>query len=376
VREKYRFIMRILREVIKKEFLHIIRDPRTLIIVLGIPLVQILLFGYVITNEIKDAGIAVYDKSHDAVTARLTDKILSSGYFHLVRNISSVDQIEESFKAGNIREVIVFGSDFAERLGRGEDAQLQLITDASEPNTARLMENYTRGIIQNFMEEIRPGADLKQPVSVPVRMLFNPELKGVFMFVPGVMALLLTLISAMITSLSITREKEQGTMEMLLVSPFRPSHIILGKVIPYVVISLINAVVIVILANTVFGLPVRGNLLLLLSECILFVTTALSMGIFISTLTSSQLVAMMISMVGLMMPTMLLSGFIYPIKNMPGLLQLVTNIIPARWFIVIIKNVMIKGTGFSAVIVESSVLAGMTLLFLLLSMKNFNLRLE
>jgi len=376
VREKYRFIMRILREVIKKEFLHIIRDPRTLIIVLGIPLVQILLFGYVITNEIKDAGIAVYDKSHDAVTARLTDKILSSGYFHLVRNISSVDQIEESFKAGNIREVIVFGSDFAERLGRGEDAQIQLITDASEPNTARLMENYTRGIIQNFMEEIRPGADLKQPVSVPVRMLFNPELKGVFMFVPGVMALLLTLISAMITSLSITREKEQGTMEMLLVSPFRPSHIILGKVIPYVVISLINAVVIVILANTVFGLPVRGNLLLLLSECILFVTTALSMGIFISTLTSSQLVAMMISMVGLMMPTMLLSGFIYPIKNMPGLLQLVTNIIPARWFIVIIKNVMIKGTGFSAVIVESSVLAGMTLLFLLLSMKNFNLRLE
>lgn len=376
MREKYRFIMRILREVIKKEFLHIIRDPRTLIIVLGIPLVQILLFGYVITNEIKDAGIAVYDKSHDAVTARLTDKILSSGYFHLVRNISSVDQIEESFKAGNIREVIVFGSDFAERLGRGEDAQIQLITDASEPNTARLMENYTRGIIQNFMEEIRPGADLKQPVSVPVRMLFNPELKGVFMFVPGVMALLLTLISAMITSLSITREKEQGTMEMLLVSPFRPSHIILGKVIPYVVISLINAVVIVILANTVFGLPVRGNLLLLLSECILFVTTALSMGIFISTLTSSQLVAMMISMVGLMMPTMLLSGFIYPIKNMPGLLQLVTNIIPARWFIVIIKNVMIKGTGFSAVIVESSVLAGMTLLFLLLSMKNFNLRLE
>jgi ABC-2 type transport system permease protein len=207
-------------------------------------------------------------------------------------------------------------------------------------------------------------------------MLFNPELKSVFMFVPGVMALLLTLISAMITSLSITREKEQGTMEMLLVSPFRPFHLILGKVLPYVIISLINAVVIIILANTVFGLPVRGNLVLLLAECLLFVTTALSMGIFISTITGSQLVAMMISMVGLMMPTMLLSGFIYPIRNMPRILQLVTNIIPARWFIVIIKSVMIKGTGFGAVMAESAVLAGMTLLFLGFSVINFNQRLQ
>ncbi|MBD3179212.1 MAG: ABC transporter permease subunit [Candidatus Latescibacteria bacterium] len=368
--------MKILIEVIKKEFLHIIRDPRTLIIILGIPVAQILLFGYVITNEIKDAGIAIYDKSGDHVTARLTGKILSSGYFHLVRNISSVEEIDQSFQSGNIREVVVFGEEFAEKLGRGEAAPVQIITDASEPNTARLMENYTLGIINSFSRELYPGSAVRQPVSVPVRMLFNPELKSVFMFVPGVMALLLTLISAMITSLSITREKEQGTMEMLLVSPFRPFHLILGKVLPYVIISLINAVVIIILANTVFGLPVRGNLVLLLAECLLFVTTALSMGIFISTITGSQLVAMMISMVGLMMPTMLLSGFIYPIRNMPRILQLVTNIIPARWFIVIIKSVMIKGTGFGAVMAESAVLAGMTLLFLGFSVLNFNQRLQ
>jgi ABC-2 type transport system permease protein len=368
--------MKILIEVIRKEFLHILRDPRTLLIILGIPMVQILLFGYVITNEIKDAGIAVHDRSGDELTARLTDKILSSGYFRLVRTISSVKEIDEAFQGGDIREVVVFAADFGEKVGSGERAEVQLITDASEPNTARLMENYSRGIIGDFAGELQPGATAGPPVSTEVRMLYNPELESVFMFVPGVMALLLTLISAMITSLSITREKEQGTMEMLLVSPFRPSHIIVGKVIPYVVISLINAVVIVILANTVFGLPVRGNFLLLLAESALFVTTALSIGIFISTLTSSQLVAMMISMVGLMMPTMLLSGFIYPIKNMPELLQLVTHIIPARWFIVIIKSVMIRGTGFGPVAAESAVLAGMTCAFLGLSILKFNQRLE
>lgn len=368
--------MRILREVIKKEFLHIIRDPRTLLIILGIPVAQILLFGYVITNEIKDVEIAVYDKSRDEMTMKLTSKIISSGYFELKRSISSAGEIEDVFRSGEVKEVVVFGRDFAEKLGRGEVAPLQIITDASDPNTASLLANYTTGVIMNFARELHPEAEAGAGVAVASRMLFNPRLESVFMFVPGVMALLLTLISAMITSLSITREKEQGTMEMLLVSPFRPFHIILGKVAPYVIISFVDTIMIIILANTVFGLPVRGNLALLLAECAVFIITALSLGILISTVTSSQLVAMMISMVGLMMPTMLLSGFIYPIDNMPRILQVVTHIIPARWLIAIIKNVMIKGTGFGAVLKETLVLIGMTVVFLAASIRKFKIRLE
>ncbi len=368
--------MRILREVIKKEFLHIIRDPRTLLIILGIPVAQILLFGYVITNEVKDADIAIYDKSRDEMTMKLTSKILSSGYFRLKREISSAGDVEETFRAGEVMEVIVFGTDFARKLARGEEAPIQIIADASDPNTARILNSYTTAVVAGFLKELNPEADAPSGVTVATRMLFNQKLKSVFMFVPGVMALLLTLISAMITSLSITREKEQGTMEMLLVSPFRPFHIILGKVVPYVVISLVNTIVIIILANTVFGLPVRGNPALLLAECTVFIITALSLGILISTVTSSQLVAMMISMVGLMMPTMLLSGFIYPIDNMPVALQVISNIIPARWLITIIKDVMIKGAGFSAVARETAVLAAMTAVFLAASVIKFKIRLE
>ncbi len=368
--------MRLLREVIKKEFLHILRDPRTLLIIFGIPVVQILLFGYVITNEIKDVRIAVFDKSRDNVTVKLINKLTSSGYFIIRGEIYRKEEIDTYFKHGIVKEVVVFEPDFAEKLRRDGEPEMQIICDASDPNTARLLSNYTRAVIHDFVMDINSGTDQIFGVFPTIRMLYNPELKGVFMFVPGVMALLLTLISAMITSISITREKELGTMEMLLVSPFRPFHIVLGKMVPYMIISFINTVIIVVLGNTVFGLPVQGNLLLLLGEGMIFITTALCIGVFISTVTESQLIAMMISLVGLMMPTMLLSGFIFPIKDMPLVLQYLSNIVPAKWFIQIIKNVMLKGTGITFIWKETIILVGMTLFFLGLSIKKFKIRLE
>jgi len=368
--------MRLLREVIKKEFFHILRDYRSLLIIIGIPVVEILLFGYVITNEIKDARIAVYDKSRDNVTAKLINKISSSGYFIIQGKILHEQQIKEYFKRGEVKEVIVFEADFAEKLQSFETPEIQIICDASDPNTARLLSTYTKAVINDFVMDLNTGNNINAGVSLRLRMLYNPELKGVFMFVPGVMALLLTLISAMITSISITREKELGTMEMLLVSPFRPFHIVLGKVVPYIIISFINTIIIVLLGNTVFGLPVHGSILLLLGEGIIFITTALCIGVFISTVTESQLVAMMVSLAGLMMPTMLLSGFIFPIENMPSFLQYLSNIVPAKWFIRIIKNIMIKGTGITYIWEETVILIGMTIIFLGLSVKQFKIRLE
>jgi ABC-2 type transport system permease protein len=209
-----------------------------------------------------------------------------------------------------------------------------------------------------------------------VRMVYNPELKGVYLFVPGIMAMILMLISALMTSVSIVREKELGTMEVLLVSPLKPLQIIIGKVMPYVTLSFINAIIIVILGYWVFGLPVQGNIVLLMSECLLFIILALSLGILISTSTESQQIAMMLSMVVLMLPTILLSGFIFPIENMPTILQWLCALMPPKYFIIILKNIMLKGTGLAYVWKETLIMIGFIVFFIVVASKKFKVRLE
>ncbi|MBU0764962.1 MAG: ABC transporter permease [Bacteroidetes bacterium] len=361
---------------VRKEFYHIFRDVRTMIILFGMPVAQILLFGYVITNEIKDVRIAIYDRSKDHITIELTNKMLSSGYFLLEKNVNSMKGIEQSFREGKIKEVVIFGSKFAYYLEKEGKADVQILTDATDPNTANILANYTSAVILDYLAG--KATELKKSVKInpEVRMMYNPELKGVYMFIPGIMAMLLMLISAMMTSISITREKEMGTMEVLLVSPLRPIQIIIGKVIPYILLSFINALIIIALGNTVFDVPVQGSTVLLLAEGLLFIIMALSLGILISTAAKNQQVAMMISMMALMLPTILLSGFIFPVENMPDILQWLSYIVPPRWFITIIKSIMLKGVGIAYVWKETLVIAGMTLFFIALSIKKFKIRLE
>jgi len=359
-----------------KEFYHIFRDTRTIIILFGIPVVQLLLFGYVITNEIKDVKIAIYDQSKDVVTSKIIQKILSSDYFILEKNINSIKEIDKSFKSGTIKEVIVFEPDFAKKLDKNGIANVQVIADASEPNTANIIVNYTSAIVNDYLRDYNSVNKTNFQIIPEVRMLYNPGLKGVFLFVPGIMAMLLMLISALMTSISITREKELGTMEVLLVSPLKPFQIIIGKVMPYILLSFINSVVIILMGIFIFGIPVHGNMILLLAECILYIITALSLGILISSITDSQQVAMMLSLVALMLPTILLSGFIFPIENMPLILQWLCQIMPPKWFITIIKNIMLKGSGFEFVWKETLVLVAMTSVFILISVKKFKRRLE
>ena len=358
-----------------KEFNHILRDPRTLLILFGMPVVMLLLFGYVVTNELKDIRIAVLDQSNDRYTREITDKLLSSGYFILDGYLNSHSEVEAKFKEGNVKEIIVFGQHFAERLERENSADIQLIADASDANTANLVVNYSSAIIMEYLQKMNSsGIPLKM---VPeVRMLYNQSMKGVFMFVPGTMALILMLVSSLMTSISITREKELGTMETLLVSPLKPLQIVLGKVTPYLALSFFNAVGIVVIGYFVFGLPVRGNLILLLAECLLFIGVALALGIFISTRTATQQMAMFLSLMVLLLPTMLLSGFIFPIENMPEILQWLSAIVPAKYFIVIIKDIMLKGTGILFIWKETLILFGMLIFLIILSVKNFKIRLE
>jgi ABC-2 type transport system permease protein len=359
-----------------KEIYHIIRDVRTLVVLIAMPVIQLLLFGYVLTNEIKDARIAILDHSKDEVTAELTQKLLSSGYFILDKELQSEQEIHTMFREGNIKEVIVFEKDFSRKFYREGKARMQIINDASEPNTANLLLNYTNSIIADFVRQAGKATPTTPGIIPEARMAYNSNLKGVFMFVPGIIAMLLILISAPMTSITITREKELGTMEVLLVSPLRPIQIVLGKVAPYILISFLNVVIILLVSNIVFEVPVRGSIVLLLAECTLYIITALSLGILISTITNSQQVAMMLSLIGLMLPTIMLSGFIYPVENMPLPLQVLCQIMPPKWFIIIIKNIMLKGAGFAYVWKETLVLSGMTLFFIMLSVKKFKNRLE
>jgi ABC-2 type transport system permease protein len=337
---------------------------------------MILVFGFVIRNEIQDVRIAVLDKSQDQVTFEITNRLVASGFFRLEKYLHTEEEVEQIFRTGRIREVIIFESHFAEKLEREGRADMQLLADASDPNSARMIVAYTQGIVGTYLKELNRNVQLPLVIDHRVRMMYNADLKSAFMFVPGTMALVLTLVSAMMTSISITREKESGTMEALLVSPLRPVQIITGKVTPYIILSCINAVVIILLGYFVFRLPIHGSLLLLFAETILFISLALSLGILISTVSNSQLVAMFISAFALMLPTMLLSGFIFPVENMPKVLQWLCHIMPPKYFITIIRNVMLKGTGLAEIWKETTVLTAMLTVFLSLSAARFKVRLQ
>jgi len=361
---------------IKKEFYHIFRDKRSLFILFGMPIAQIMLFGFAITNEINNVNIAILDHSKEVTTQEIINKIGASKYFSIKASILNEADIETAFQKGIIKAVLIFEKDFSKNLGKKNSATVQVIADATDPNTANTISNYINAILQKYQQEINKTVKTPYQIVSKTRMVYNPELKSVFMFVPGVMTIILMLVSAMMTSISITREKELGTMEILLVSPLKPFQVIIGKVVPYIFLSIINAIIIVLLSIFVFKMPVQGSLFLLAIESILFIITSLALGILISTISASQQTAMMISLMALMLPTILLSGFIFPISSMPLPLQIISYIIPAKWFIIILKAIMLKGVGISFIWKETLILVGMTLIFIALSVKKYKIRLE
>ncbi len=361
---------------VKKEWLHIWRDRRTLFILIWMPVVQILLYGFALTNEVKNSKIAIFDQSRDLSTQAISEKLAASRYFNLIKNVYSYKEIEATFRQGKIRLAVVFPNNFRNDLLHTNHAQIQLIADASDPNTANTLTNYASSIINDYQQSLTQNEELPYTIKTQVRMLYNPELKGAYNFVPGVMALVLMLVCAMMTSISIVREKEIGTMEVILVSPLKPFRIIIAKTIPYLIVSLLNIATILLLSVFVLDVPIVGSLLLLIGESILFTVTALSLGILISNTAKTQQTAQFTSMMSLFLPTLLFSGFLFPVENMPIPLQVISNIVPAKWYYIIVKSVMIKGLGFSAIWKETLILVGMTAVLLGISIKNFKIRLS
>lgn len=360
---------------VQKEFYHIFRDRKSLLIIIMMPIVQIILFGFALTNEIKDSNIAILDNSKDVATAEIIHRLEASRYFSVAQNLYTQKDIETAFKTGAIRLVVVFQPGFREALLHTNHVQVQLIADATDPNTATMVTNYATNIISDYQNDLNVQVQTPYIITPQIRMLYNPQLKGAYNFVPGVMAMILIIISAMMTSVSIVREKEINTMEVLLVSPLKPLLFILSKAIPYMFLSLVNVTTILIVSVTLLEVPINGSLLLLMGEALLFITTAVSLGLMISNLTSSQQTAQMISLLGLLLPTLLLGGFMFPIESMPKPLQFMSNLVPSKWFFIIVKNIMIKGLGFKVVWKETLILLGMALFFLSVSLSKFKIRL-
>jgi ABC-2 type transport system permease protein len=374
--------MSALKGLLQKEAFHILRDRRTLIVLIALPVVQVVLFGFAIRTDIDGVRLAVVDSAPDYATMALRDRFASAGVFRTVSVVARTADLEPLFQNGQAQQAIVFKPGFAADLARGEPAQILIVTDATEPNTGSLLQAYAQAVIDGYQRELSASATSSVAhasrivIAPDVRVRFNPTRASSNLFVPGLMAFVLTIVSSMMTAISITREKETGTMEAMLVSPLRPLEIIVGKVAPYLVIGFVSAIAIIVEARLVFRVPLRGSLLLLLFEAALFILVSLSLGILVSARTSSQRLAMMAALLGTMLPNVLLSGFIFPVESMPWLLRILSNIVPGRWFVAIARGIMLKGVGLAYVWQETLILAVMAAVLLAASVHSFKERLE
>ena len=370
--------MRQFRVFVQKEFYHIFRDRWTTVILLVLPVVMIILFGFGITTEIRNTKFAVYDPSRDVATQGIVNKLETSEYFSLDRYVNSPEEIEPLFRDGEIGFVVVLGENFYENLLHTGNAKIQLIADGTDPNTASILTSYATILLSSYQQELtgKSSGAIPYQIKTEVRLLYNPSLKSAYNIVPGIMGMILMLICALMTSVSIAREKELGTMELLLVSPMKPILIIISKLVPYFAISVINYITILLLSVFILNVPIAGSLVLLSALSLLFIFVSLSIGILISSLVEKQIVALLISGMVLMLPAVFLSGLMFPIESMPVVLQWISHILPVKWFIIAVRSVMIKGLGFSSIIREVLILIGMGVVIITISLKKFKYRLE
>lgn len=360
---------------IKKELKHVFRDRRTLLIMFGMPVMQIVLFGFALTSEVKNADILIADNAMDEHSGKLTSRYKAATYFNVSEKQISYKEIEKEFRKGDIKAVIVFPQHFSRDLIASGKASVQILTDGSEPNIAKMLTSYISAITHSYQQELNNTIQPGMTILPQIRMLFNEDENGSMNFVPGVMALILMIVCTALTSVAVVREKESGTMEILLVSPFKPVMVLAAKAIPYLLLSLINLGFILILSVYVMHVPMSGSLLLFFLLSMLFISTSLSLGLVISNSTSSQQVALLISMIGMLLPTIIFTGFLFPLENMPAFFQWFSNLVPARWYYSGVKSIMLKGLGIQYVWKELIILSLMTFIFSLIAVRKFKIRL-
>ena len=365
---------------VRKEFIHILRDPRSLLILLVMPQIMVMLPGYVIKNEVKDIRVAVLDRSHDPYTEQITQRLYANKYFVPKGEVKTEAEATELFRKGEIDLVIVFGEQFADRLLHTQDASIQILSDGSEPNQASVRVAYAQQVVSGFQKELMQqmaaaGKGAQQfNIRVNSRLLFNPQQRSEVNFVPGVVGMVMLLICCMMTSIAIVREREMGTMEILLASPLPSLDIVLAKLVPYMIISLIDMATILSIAYFLMHVPMAGSLVVYVLTTTIYIFTALMLGLLISTLVNTQLAAMLISLL-LIVPTIYLSGMVFAIESMPVPAQVISNIVPTKWFISASRKIMVEGVSIQYVATEIRALVIEGLIFMLLAWRFFKTRL-
>ena len=343
-----------------KEGKHILRDKRTMLILFGMPLVLMLIFGFAITTDVKNVRTVVVTSSMDHLTQQAVDRLAASEYFTITQVVATPREAERVIRSQKADMAIVFGPDFASKR-----SGVQFIVDGADPNMAQQWTNYATGVMLNA----DGGA-------VNTKMLYNPQVKSAYNFVPAIMGMLLMLVCAMMTSISIVREKEKGTMEVLLVSPVKPLMIIVAKAIPSLVLAFVILIIILLMARFVLDVPLVGSLFWIIVISIIYILLALSLGLLISNVAKTQLVALLLSAMVLLVPIVMLSGMLFPVESMPRVLQWISAIIPPRYYIEAMRKLMIMGVGIKEVAREVLILVGMLALLMTLALAKFNKRLE
>ncbi|MBN1347779.1 ABC transporter permease [candidate division KSB1 bacterium] len=361
--------------IIRKEFIHIIRDPRSLLIVILMPVLMIVLYGYAFNTDIKDIETGVIDYNQSALSRKLLDTFFSSEYFTPAANCQSMEQIEDLIKSRRIRVALIIPKAFDKSVRKNFATPVQVIIDGSDSQAATIIQNYVSTILSGFISEISQ-VQIQLPIDVRYQFWYNPELKTAHFFVPGLIAMILVMISALLTCITIAREKEMGTLEQILVSPIHPYEIVIGKVVPYIVLAFIDGLLILVVGYAWFNVPFEGSLVQLMLLSLVYIYTALSFGLVISTVVPSLRVAMLMTLAITLMPTVLLSGFIFPIESMPPVLRWITFLVPACYFLKIIRGILLKGIGIEALWQQMLILFCMGTFFMIASAKRFKSRLE
>ncbi|MDL2282725.1 ABC transporter permease [Parabacteroides sp. OttesenSCG-928-G06] len=360
---------------VRKEFYHILRDRRTMMILLIMPVVMIILFGFALTTEVRNVQVGILAAEPDDAVHKIAERLEASEYFTVKTYLDSPQEIDRKFRKGELDMVLVFEDQFSDRVFSPEGSSIQLVVDATNASMAQSYTAYTTSVVAQYYQDVAPPNSRKGLVP-NVILMYNPQMKSSYNFVPGIMGLTLMLICALMTSIAIVKEKETGTMEVLLVSPLRPIHIIIAKMIPYFTVSCINLLTILLLSIFVLKVPVAGSIVALSAVSLIYIVIALSLGLLVSTLVDQQIIAMLFSSMLLMVPTILLCGMIFPIESMPEILQYISHLLPPKWYIMVVRKLMIAGLPVSFVWKEIVILIVMAVVLITISLRKFNNRLE
>ena len=367
-------IRRCFLAILQKEFRHILRDPMTLLFVFLMPVMLVMLFGYTIKNEINNANIAVLDYSQSLHSRQLINSLTASGYFSVNQGLSDERDAESFFQKGTGSMVVVIPQNFEENIAKNGRAKIQLVMDASDLNVSTTLVNYVNQVVTQYQKSLNLASVDVQPVDIRVKMQYNPQLESAYMFIPGNIALIMILITSLMASITLSKERETGSWRLLAITPANQYVIVLGKIIPYMLLSLICTAITIFLGIVIFSMPMHGSIALLSLLCFLFMFTACSLGVLISVFTNTQQVAMLFCMLGFFLPTLLLSDFIFPIENMPLVLQIFSHVVPAKWFILAMRDIMIKGAGLELLWLPVTILSGLTLFLMSLSIRKLKKR--